>query len=227
MPIRRKPRKSAINDFVSMIVPDRIEEAFDRVDAYFTQHLQLSFDTPEGVAGVLHELMREHGENVRKALYALLCEENSPLRSILDEAKGSGAKSAVGLIVPVLVAQFAFAPAVALLIATLVLKAVAANGEKALCEELVRQNKKTLRYTRAKDARKNSISENSRRDVPLKKTAGKPSGSRKTTSKEKPEPLPPVRKRSETTGSIKQPGTNRKTSQHRTARKSDPPKRES
>jgi hypothetical protein len=149
MAIRSKPRKSPINDFVSMIVPDRIDEAFDRVEDYFTQHLTLSFETPEGVAGVLNELIRDHGESVRNALYALLCEENGALRPLVSGSAGTGAKTAVGFLVPVLATQFGFPSAVALLVATLVIKAVAANGEKALCEELITQRRKTARHIRS------------------------------------------------------------------------------
>jgi hypothetical protein len=154
MQIRRKPRKSPINDFVSMIVPDRIEEAYDRVENYFTQHLHLTFGSPEGVAGVLNELIRDHGVKVRKALYAMLCEENGPLRPLVSGTTATGAKSAVGFLVPVLAAQFALAPAVALLVATLVIKTAAAHGEKSLCEELIRLNRKTTRHLNSIDPRK-------------------------------------------------------------------------
>lgn len=149
MVYRRRPKKSPLNEFVSMIVPDRIEEAFERVDVYFTDHLNLSFDTPEGVSKVLYELISQNGEAVRKSLYALLCDPESSLRKIAgDSLLTGGVKSAVGVLVPLLVAQFALAPAVALLVATLVIKAVSAHGEKAVCEELTLQHRKAARGIR-------------------------------------------------------------------------------
>ena len=182
MPIRRKPRKSPIDDFVSMIVPDRIEEAFDRVENYFTEHLKLSFDSPEGVAGVLNELIRDHGPKVRRVLYALLCEENGALRPIVSGATASGAKSAVGFLVPVIAAQFALAPAVALLIATLVIKAVAASGEKSLCEEMILQQKKAARHTRGTETQLR-VNQQRRNAAPRRKTNDAQPGPRPARTK--------------------------------------------
>ena len=154
MTIRRKPKKSALNDFAAMIVPDRIEEAYGRVEEYFDSHLNLSFDSPEGVSGVIDELIRQSGEPVRNALYNLLCEPESELRSKTQSALGGGVKSAVGLLVPLLSAQFALAPAVALLVATLVIKALTSSGEKAVCEELAQQHRKTARRLREAEQKK-------------------------------------------------------------------------
>jgi hypothetical protein len=184
MSIRRKPRKLAINEFVSMIVPDRVEEAFDRVDEYFTQHLQLSFDSPEGVAGVLNELIRQNGEVVRRALYALLCEENGTLRPLVSGATATGARSAVGFLVPVLAAQFALAPAVALLIATLVIKAVAANGEKAICEELTQTHRKAARRVRVSET-KRRVAREKNSATPRKKTT--PASTERRPARSKPQ----------------------------------------
>jgi hypothetical protein len=73
MRVRRLSKKSPIDDFGSMIMPDRMEEAFERVDEYFTIHHHLSFNSPDEVGGVLNELIHQHGETVRTALNALLC----------------------------------------------------------------------------------------------------------------------------------------------------------
>jgi hypothetical protein len=149
MPFRRRPRKSPINEFVSMIAPDRIGEAYERVEVYFTDHLNLSFDSPEGVAGVLDELIRQNGEPVRRSLYTLFCDPDSSLRKAAEESLlTGGVKSAVEVLEPLLAAQFSLAPAVALLVATLLIKAVAAHGEKAVCEELTQQHRKAARGIR-------------------------------------------------------------------------------
>jgi hypothetical protein len=182
MQIRRKPRKSPLNDFVFMIAPDRIEEAYDRVDSYFTEHLKLNFDSPEGVAGVLTELIRDHGVKVRKALYALLCEENGSLRSMMNgAAETGGEKSTVGFLVPVISAQFNLAPAVALLVATLVIKTTAAHGEKSVCEELIQLNRKTTRHLDSIDPRKRAGQQ--RTTAPRRRTAE--SGGDKKTARQK------------------------------------------
>jgi hypothetical protein len=194
MPRPSKPKKSALSEFALMIVPDRIEDAVDQVDAYFTDHFKLSFDTPEGVGGVLNELLRQNGDPVRKALYALLCDESGLFKSITGGVTSDGIKAGVGMLVPLLISQFALAPAVALLVATLVLKAVAANGQKALCEELAQQHRKTARYIRAADARKKAAATKSRVPGSTKKTgttrpktAGKPSDTaRKSPAGKKP-----------------------------------------
>jgi|GEM_PF-3963059 len=150
MVIRRKAKKSPLTDFVSMIVPDRIEEAYERVDDYFTQHLKLSFDAPENVVAALNDLISQHGEPVRKALYGLICEKGGALHGLTSSAMVSGGKSAAGVLVPALVAQFALAPAVALLVATLVIKTISAGGEKVLCEGMILQGRKTARSKRAR-----------------------------------------------------------------------------
>ena len=216
MQIRRKARKSPINEFVSMIVPDRIEEAYDRVDNYFTEHLHLSFDSPEGVAGVLNELIRDHGVKVRKALYAMLCEENGSLRPLVSGTTASGAKSAVGFLVPVLAAQFSLAPAVALLVATLVIKTTAAHGEKSLCEVLIRLNRKTTRHLDSIDPRKRAGQQRSTSPRRNSVAAGAPGAEskparRKSSKTGETAPAPPRRQNNaETTVEKPRRRTNRK-----------------
>ena len=184
MTIRQKPKKSPLTSFVSMIVPDRIEEAFGRVDEYFTEHLKLSFETPEGVTGVLNELIRDHGEPIRDALYALLCDPDNKLRKIVPVGmEDSGRAAAVGVLVPMLVAQFALAPAVALLVATLVIDASAANAQKTVCEGMVLQHKKVARGIRA---REHAVATSSKSKKPRRPLAGaglkKDNAARKKTS---------------------------------------------
>lgn len=183
-----------------MIVPDRIEEAYDRVDEYFTEHLKLSFDTPEGVTKVLNELIHDHGESVRKALYSLLCEPDSALRKMTTSLLAENGKSAVGQLVPVLVAQFALAPAVALLVATLVIRALASGGENAVCEGMILQHRKVSRATRAKahakatsaapKARRSTVSAGTQKEGVRRKkpSPGSSSAPKDNTKSRKPSP---------------------------------------
>ena len=82
-----------------------------------------------------HSLIAQFGKPVEQALFALLCQD-SELRPILNGALGGSVKSGVALVVPILVGQFALAPTVALVVATLVIKTFATHGQKALCAEL-------------------------------------------------------------------------------------------
>lgn len=186
--IRQKPKKNPMTDFVSMIVPERIEEAYDRVDEYFTEHLKLSFETPEGVTTVLNELIRDHGEPVRKALYAMLCEQDSALRKMTITTFADSGTAAVGQLVPILVAQFSLAPAVALLVATLVVKAVSAHGEQAVCEGMILQHRKVARGIRAREhAAATSAQPKARRRID---GAGAPRGSIKGSKKASSKRIP-------------------------------------
>lgn len=164
MTIHRKPRKSPIDTFSFMLDRDRIGDAFDRVGAYFTESLGLSFATPEGVSGVLNELIRQHGEPVRSALADLMCAPGSTLRPMLENAKAGSPDAMIAELVPVLSRRYALAPGAALLVATLVLKALAANGEQALCEELTRQHRKAARKQRSGEARTQGKITAARRD---------------------------------------------------------------
>jgi hypothetical protein len=171
MTIRRKPRKHAINEFVSMLVPDQVENAFERVDDYFSNSLELSFESPDGVAGVLSELIHTHGEPVRAALYGLLCEEKSAMREVAGGALLSGGiKAAVGVLMPVLGSRFALPPGVGFLVSTLVVKALSAGGEKALCEALSQQHRKGMRQKRTNEARREGSRKAARRDTEVQRS---------------------------------------------------------
>jgi hypothetical protein len=98
---------------------------------------------------ILNELIHQHGEIVRTALNALLC---NPERSIQPvggvSLAESGAKPAITELVPLLVNQYKLSPGAALLVATLVIKTVTVHGENVVCEELSRQHRKTARNIR-------------------------------------------------------------------------------
>ena len=99
-------------------------------------------DLSKPVAGGLNalkgvrELLGKFGAQVEPALYALLCDKKSPTRLKVDKAVKGGTQSAVALLVPLLIAQFALAPAVAALVAAVAVQAIASAGQERLCEEL-------------------------------------------------------------------------------------------
>ena len=82
------------------------------------------------------DLISKFGGQVEPALYALLCDKKSPTRLKVDKALKGGTQSAVALLVPLLIAQFALAPAVAALVAAVAVQAIASAGQERLCEEL-------------------------------------------------------------------------------------------
>ena len=126
----------SFSERVSFLVPDVLEQAHAEVEGFITTHTDRSAQhvTAELVADS-HSLVAQFGKPVEQALSALLCDD-SELRPALNEALGGGVRSGVALVVPLLISSFALAPAVALVVATLVIKTFAARGQKALCAEL-------------------------------------------------------------------------------------------
>ena len=96
MPYYRKPKKKPFEQFVSMIEPDRIEEAFERVNTYFTEYHKLSFETPDGVGAVLDELIRQNGEPVRNVLYTLMCDPENSLCKVASDSISTGGVTRLG-----------------------------------------------------------------------------------------------------------------------------------
>ena len=99
-----------------------------------------------------HRLIEQFGRPVELALFALLCQD-SELRPALDKAADGGVKFGIALIVPILVGQFVLAPAVALVVATLVIKTFAAHGQKALCAELESRAAKSKAQSKKRPSR--------------------------------------------------------------------------
>jgi hypothetical protein len=89
-----------------------------------------------GAAKTTQELLEKMGDKAEPILYALLCDEQNPLRKTVDEALHGGTKSAIAVLVPLLVAQFALAPAIAVVVAGFVVKTLASKGQEKLCKEL-------------------------------------------------------------------------------------------
>jgi len=78
---------------------------------------------------------------VEPALYALLCDKKSSTRATVDKALKGGASSATAILAPLLITQFALAPAVAAVVAAVAVQAVATAGQKKLCQELAESKK--------------------------------------------------------------------------------------
>jgi len=104
------------------------------------------------VIKTMQDLMDKLGDKAEPILYALLCNEQNPLRKTVDEALRGG-KSGVAVLVPLLIAQFALAPAVAAVVAGFVVKTLASKGQEKLCEELAEarsRKEKTKRRARSR-----------------------------------------------------------------------------
>ena len=89
----------------------------------------------EVIKGV-RELLGKFGAQVEPALYALLCDTQSPTREKVDQALKGGNHSAVSMLAPLLITQFTLAPAVAAVVAAVAVQAIAAAGKDKLCEVL-------------------------------------------------------------------------------------------
>jgi|GEM_PF-2256680 len=86
-------------------------------------------------------LLKKFGAEVEPALYALLCDKKSSTRATVDKALKGGASSATAILAPLLITQFALAPAVAAVVAAVAVQAVATAGQKKLCQELAESKK--------------------------------------------------------------------------------------
>jgi hypothetical protein len=77
-------------------------------------------------------------DRVNPLAYELMCKplgaDDAEIRKILDEAVNQNYTKAAGMLAPVLVSGVGLAPAVATLLATLIIKKIANMGAKAICE---------------------------------------------------------------------------------------------
>jgi hypothetical protein len=185
MPKKTK-KPSALPDLISRLVPDRLEEAYSSVEDYLGAHAHLPGGQAARLAEATGELIDRCGESVQAILYDLLCNKKSSLHQTTEGALGNGVKAAVGVLVSVLVAQFALAPAVALVVATLAVKVIATQGEQALCKELAKRDRAQARAS--------------------EKATGKVSGARRAKPKRRITSKHP----SERNGSRKQPAQTRR-----------------
>lgn len=130
------PKLPSLPNLASLVKPDKLQAVYTEVESFVGAYSRrLPEQAATDLARDLRNLRARFGPPAEAALRALLCEQGS-LRNSVEKALDGGAKSAVALIVPLLMAQFALAPTVALLVATLAIKALATHGQKKLCAEL-------------------------------------------------------------------------------------------
>ena len=84
----------------------------------------------------MKDLLDKLGGKAEPALYTFLCEEKTSMRSVVDDALRNGTQSAIVVLIPLLIAQFALAPAVAAVVAGVVVKTLASKGQRKLCKEM-------------------------------------------------------------------------------------------
>lgn len=97
----------------------------------------------------VQELLDKVGDRAEPILYTLLCDPDNPLRKTVDETLRNGTKSAIVALIPLLIAQFALAPAVAVVVAGFIVKTLAGKGQEKLCEELAQARASKKKANRA------------------------------------------------------------------------------
>jgi hypothetical protein len=83
------------------------------------------------------EAGRQLFDRVNPSAYELMCKplgDNADTQKILDETVNQNYTKAAGMLAPVLVNGLGLAPAVATLVATLIIKKIANTGATAICE---------------------------------------------------------------------------------------------
>jgi hypothetical protein len=130
------PKLPSLPNLAVLVKPDKLQTVYAEVESFVGGYSRrLPEQASTDLTRELRSLTTRFGPPVEAALRALLCDQGS-LRNTVEKSLEGGAKSALALVVPLLVAQFALAPTVALLVATLVIKALATHGQKKLCAEL-------------------------------------------------------------------------------------------
>jgi hypothetical protein len=130
-------QKLSFNDIIKAIVPDQLEAAYADVEKFVARKAkQFSDKEAKEFAALLKKLMDQSGTQAENALYYLLCDPTNVARADIKKAMENGTKAGIALVVTMLVGQFALAPATALIIASIVVKIVAAKGHEKVCAEL-------------------------------------------------------------------------------------------
>lgn len=136
------PSRSTLRSLLALFLPEELEKVYADVEAFVAAHTHGDAPrTTAQLAGEVKRLITHFGEPVRPALRALLCDQTSSLHATLETALACGTKSAIALLVPMLITQFALAPAAALFVAALVVKALATRGRERLCAELAQPSR--------------------------------------------------------------------------------------
>ena len=128
-------------DLATLVSSKQLDDTRAAIEKFVALHVH----TPnlrqvrlEELTKELNELLTSFGKPAEAALYSILCEAGE-LRTLVDQTVSEGIRSALAFMVPLLVAQFALTPAVALLIATFVVKTFAIKAQEKLCAELSRR----------------------------------------------------------------------------------------
>jgi hypothetical protein len=184
------PKLPSLPHLASLIKPDKLQAVCAEVESFIGGYSRrLPEQASTDLTRELRSLTTRFGPPVEAALRALLCEQGS-LRDAVEKSLEGGVKSALALVVPLLIAQFALAPTVALLVATLVIKALATHGQKKLCAELSQSTADPLlpALPVAAQPAKPAASARPKRKAPAKAKSKtkKPTTRSKTKSKSKP-----------------------------------------
>lgn len=138
------PKLPSLPNLFSLITPAQLDEARKALETFIaTRTRQFTQRDWEELAKELNLLLTRFGTPVEKALYATLCDRGE-IRRLVDEAMGESVRAAVSLIVPLLVAQFALTPSIALLVASFIIKTLASKAQDRLCQELSKRRQENV-----------------------------------------------------------------------------------
>ena len=82
------------------------------------------------------DLIRKFGAQVEPALYGLLCDTSSVNRTAMDKALKNGGTAATATLIPLLISDYSISPAIATMVAAVVVQAIATVGQEKLCQAL-------------------------------------------------------------------------------------------
>lgn len=108
------------------------------VDPASLDSIDVGFATKGAIDPRFLEAGKQLFDRVNPLVYELMCKplggDDAETRKILDETINQNYTKAAGMLAPVLVSGAGLAPAVATLLATLIIKKIANTGAKAICE---------------------------------------------------------------------------------------------
>jgi len=89
----------------------------------------------EAIRGA-QDLIRKFGVQVEPALYSLLCDTSSASRQAVDKALKNGGAAASMTLIPLLTKDYNISPAIATMVAAVVVQAIATVGQEKLCQAM-------------------------------------------------------------------------------------------
>ncbi|MEG3931802.1 MULTISPECIES: hypothetical protein [unclassified Microcoleus] len=107
------------------------------VDAASLESIDVNFAARAAIDPRFLEAGKQLFDRINPLVYELMCKpigDDAETRKILDETINQNYTTAAGMLAPVLVSGFGFAPVVASLLATLIIKKIANMGATAICE---------------------------------------------------------------------------------------------